>query len=68
MLKALAVEQGSSVAELVRQSVDSFLRQTAGATIEERRRRAIAAAGRFHSGRPDISVCHDDYLARDFDS
>ena len=68
MLKALAAEKGSSVAELVRQSVDSFIRQASGATIEERRKRAIAAAGRFRSGLPDISVRHDDYLAEDLDS
>jgi hypothetical protein len=30
--------------------------------IEERRRWAIAAAGRFHSGVSDISTKHDEYL------
>lgn len=39
----------------------------AGATdIEERRRRAIAAAGRFHSGVVDLSSDHDRYLAEDY--
>jgi hypothetical protein len=33
--------------------------------IEERRRRAIAVAGRFHSGAPDISTKHDEYLFAD---
>jgi hypothetical protein len=33
---------------------------------EERRRRAIAAAGRFHSGASDISVDHDEYLVETF--
>ena len=30
---------------------------------EELRRRAIAAAGRFESGAPDLSIRHDSYLA-----
>ena len=30
--------------------------------LEERRQRAIAAAGRFRSGIPDISSNHDKYL------
>jgi len=33
--------------------------------IEGGRRRAIAAAGRFHSGVPDISTKHDEYLFAD---
>jgi hypothetical protein len=32
----------------------------------ERRRRALAAAGRFSSGRNDVSVDHDEYLAEAF--
>ncbi len=31
--------------------------------IEELRQRAIAAAGRFESGVPDLSIGHDNYLA-----
>ena len=62
-LKALAAARRVSVAELIRQSVDDLLRKTAGADVAERRRRAIAAAGRFRSGQTDISTHHDDYLA-----
>lgn len=35
---------------------------------EERRKRALAAAGRFHSGLSDLSVRHDDHLADAFAS
>ncbi len=38
----------------------SFLEMT---DKTERRRRAIAAAGRFRSRRPDLSTNHDKYLA-----
>jgi Arc/MetJ-type ribon-helix-helix transcriptional regulator len=66
-LKSLAVERGSSVAELIRQGVDDLLQKTSGISIEERRRRAIAAIGRFHSGQKDISTRHDDYLAEAYE-
>jgi hypothetical protein len=30
---------------------------------QERKQRAIAAAGRFHSGLADLSIAHDRYLS-----
>lgn len=67
-LRILAVERQSSVAELIRQSVDGFIHSTAGVTIEERRKRAIAAAGRFRSEKSDVSTNHDEYLVEAYDS
>jgi hypothetical protein len=67
-LKVLAVERESSVAELIRQSVDSFIHSTAGVTMDERRRRAIAAAGLFRSEETDVSTNHDEYLAEAYDA
>jgi hypothetical protein len=47
----------------VSERVDEFLYGVQGEIdIEERRRRAIAAAGRFCSGALDISAKHDEYL------
>lgn len=62
-LKAMAAAHQTSVAALVRESVDHLIQQSGGMGIAERRRRAIAAAGRFHSGRSTISDEHDQYLA-----
>lgn len=62
-LKRLAVARQVSMAELIRQGVDAVLRSDAGIDLDEKRRRAIAAAGRFRSGRRDISQKHDQYLA-----
>ena len=62
-LKAMAAARTSSVAALIRESVDLLIRQAGGVDIAERKRRAIAAAGRFHSGQADISVEHDRHLA-----
>lgn len=61
-LKRLAADRGVPVASLIRESVDLLVR-TAGTVDEgEQRRRAIAAAGRFRSGRQDLASDHDSYL------
>ena len=62
-LKALAKERGVSMAELIRESVDKLLNSPEAIDLEERKRRAIAAAGKFHSGLPDLATNHDHYLA-----
>lgn len=62
-LKQMAVQRGRSVAELIRQGVDNVIRSQGTIDAEERRRRAIAAAGRFRSGQADLSVEHDRHLA-----
>ncbi len=61
-LKRLASAKGVSVAELFRQGVEVLLRSN-GISPEEQRQRAIAVAGRFHSGQSDLSVNHDNHLA-----
>lgn len=61
-LKKLAAKKQMSVAELIRQGVNVILRAEA-VSPEERKRRAMAAAGRFRSGRKDLSSAHDKYLA-----
>ncbi len=66
MLKKLAAARGVSMAELIRQSVDALIRSSIGTDEEERRRRAIAAAGRFRSGIPDVSSEHDQHLVEVF--
>jgi hypothetical protein len=66
-LRALASEQGVSVAELIRQSVDHFLHLSRVADRSLRQQRAIAAAGRFHSGHTYLSEAHDAYLIEAFD-
>lgn len=65
-LKRMASIEHRSMAELIRQAVDIFITSKRGADIIERQKRAIAAAGRFHSRLSDISESHDKYLAEDF--
>ena len=67
-LKDMSATQKKSMAELIRQAVDILLRSSGEIDREERKRRAIAAAGRFHSGLGDISTSHDDYLSEAYQS
>ena len=63
-LKRLAADDGCSMAELIRRGVDRLLDGAAADTWEERKRRALAASGRFRSGVSDLSRNHDTYLAQ----
>ncbi len=62
-LKKLSAQRDISVAELIRQGVDSLLRSSGTISQTERRQRAIKAAGQFRSGQADLSEKHDVYLA-----
>jgi hypothetical protein len=65
-LKQLALQQHVSMAELIRRAVELFTASSAAVNLQERRQRALGAAGRFHSGHDDIATRHDDYLAEAF--
>jgi hypothetical protein len=68
-LRDEARRSGRSVAELIRQSVDRYLGQGAtSAAGPVSRLSALQVAGRFHSGRSDVAVKHDDYLNEGYDS
>ena len=62
-LKRLAATRDVSVAELVRNGVDILLDAAELAPRTDKARRALAIAGRFHSGRTDVARRHDRYLA-----
>lgn len=62
-LKEIAHRENASIAELTRRAIDQWLQTTGAVPMSERRRRALAVAGRFRSGETDISERHDDYLA-----
>ena len=66
-LKQLAAQEGKSVAELIRLAVDQLIRSRRPVDRQELRRRAIAVAGRFHSGDEDLSAEHNRYAAEAFD-
>jgi hypothetical protein len=66
VLRAKAVRLNLSVAELVRRAVDAYVAAEIAPSLEERRRRAREAAGRFGSGKTNIGRRHDDYLAETY--
>ena len=65
-LKIIALSRHLSIAETIRQAVDTVIRTNTTVDIEERRKRAIDIVGRFSSGKRDISRKHDTYLAEAF--
>ena len=62
-LRDLAAREHVSVAELIRRSVDAWIRSSVERTPDERWQRALAVAGRFRSNMTDVSTNHDRYLA-----
>jgi hypothetical protein len=62
VLKKIALERGVSVAELIRQSVDQFVRARGELTPEQIRKRALSVVGAGSSGVTDLSLEHDHYL------
>jgi hypothetical protein len=67
-LKALAAEEGVSVAELLRRGADHVIRTGGGEAPESRRQRALAAVGRFRDDRADTAREHDRALDEAFSS
>ncbi len=63
-VKKIANSKGIAMAEVIREAVDEAIRSKAGTVSEERRARAIEIAGKFRSGKKDVSKRHDAYLAK----
>lgn len=62
-IKDAAAREHVSMAEMIRRAATRFLETTAKPGTGDRYKRALAAAGRFRSGRRDISVRHDAEFA-----
>lgn len=61
-LREMSAQTGQSIAELTRRAVDSYIKQNRGISREERIRRAMSVAGKYHSGLHDVGENHDKYL------
>ncbi len=64
-LREMAAQEHVSMAELIRRALDHWLKMGGQASLDERRRRAIAVSGRFHSGLGDLAERHDYYFAEE---
>lgn len=65
-LKARAAEDGRSMADLIRESVDRVVAAApAIRSAEAIREEALAIVGKYRSSRRDLAKNHDRYLAED---
>ena len=62
-LRIRAKERGVSVSQLIREGLE-FYRKFEDRLPEDKKKKALAAIGRYASGVSDISEKHDDYLAK----
>lgn len=62
-IKEAAAREHVSMAEMIRRAVGCFLETTAKPEGDDRYARALAVAGRFRSGRRNLSVQHDAEFA-----
>ncbi|CAN5340610.1 hypothetical protein BH18GEM1_BH18GEM1_22780 [soil metagenome] len=65
-LRALSAREKISLSELVRRAVDAWVRAEPAPSEQERKDRALRAAGRFSSGAHDVASRHDEYLSDAF--
>jgi hypothetical protein len=63
LIKEAAAEYGVSMAEMIRRSVDQYLKSSGPMDRRDRRERARSAAGRLRSSKGDLSTRHDEHLA-----
>jgi predicted transcriptional regulator len=62
-VRRLARERSMSMAAVIREAVDQYLRRESGASLDERWQRSLAAVGGLHSGGANLSATHDDAFA-----
>lgn len=58
-------EHGASVPERIRRYIKCIIETSLRKDGSEGKKRAVAVAGRFRSGKNDISINHDRYLSED---
>jgi hypothetical protein len=61
-VKKAAQEARTSVAEVIRRAVEKMAEEKVKMGPQERVQRAIEIAGKFRSGKKDVSRKHDEYL------
>ena len=66
LVRREAARRGISDAALIRSLVDELERAGTRRAADERWERALAAVGRFRSGRTDIARAHDRHLGDAF--
>ena len=62
-LKTIANDEGVSMAEIIRRSIELYLRSRIRPAHSQQKQKAISIIGIASSNTPDLGVNHDDYLA-----
>ncbi len=62
LLKALAMKEGVSAAELIRRSIDQYLQHSRHRDREDLKQKAFSIIGKYASGLDDVGENHDTYL------
>ncbi len=66
-VKRLAADRGVSIAEIIRQSIDAYVRTGGNPSPADLRRRALLSAGSLRGGPTDLARRHDDYAGEAFE-
>ena len=66
-IKKVAMDQGTSVAEIIRRAVENMVQTSPKVSSQERVRRAVEIVGKFRSGKRNVSQKHDEYLAKAYE-
>jgi len=61
-LKKISSERNISMAEIIRQAIDRMVQTSLVQSSGERKKKAIAAAGKFRTGIKDLAKNHDAHL------
>jgi hypothetical protein len=62
-LEKLAKQRNVSFPDLLQEGIEYLLRYSVTHSEMDRKQRALAAAGRFHSGLHNLSREHDNYMS-----
>jgi hypothetical protein len=66
-IKKVAMDQGTSIAEIIRRAVENMIQASPKVSSQERVRRAVEIVGKFGSGKRNVSQKHDKYLAEAYE-
>ena len=64
LLKKIAMAQTISIAEIIRQAVDNYIKSNTAINIEERIKKVLELSEKYNDseGKRNVSKKHDDYL------
>ncbi len=62
-LKKIALQQRTSIAEVIRNAIDQMLKNSTAVSREERKKKALSAAGKYKTGIKNLARDHDDFLS-----